>query len=608
MRRSSVRAGLVALALVPFAACSRVPPDAPERWRHGAAAGFDLLLITLDTTRADHLGAYGYPDAETPNLDRLAREGVRFSEAMTVVPLTLPAHATILTGLLPPRHGVRNNAEFRLGKEGSTLGEILQREGYATAAFVSAFVLDARYGTGRGFDTYDDRVEPVRGGVFALGTLERKAPDTTDAFLGWLGEQQRDRRIFSWVHYFDAHAPYEPPRDLALRFEGRPYDGEIALIDREVGRVLAALEAAGRMGRTLVVVVGDHGEGLGEHGEATHGHFIYDSTMRVPLILYAPRAIGLGLVDQRVVSTADLLPTVLDLLGTRDREMRDGESWVGKRRDPQRAVYLENLSPVLDFGWAPLFGARTLRLKAILAPRRELYDLADDPREERNQCGSSGSSESAGADLFSALEKHNARDSSGSNSREFVSDEERAKLAALGYLGGAGPAENDEEPADPKDRVAVHAALVEANAALSADRLDLADRWLRQAAAVSPRDRSVLFALGKLQLRRGERSAAERSFLALSEIHPRAEVSILLAQIALLDGRLTETEARLAEATRLEPGHGGILIVRGDLELSRGNRREAAASYRAAAQGDPYRAGSMAEGRLLALDRSSDGS
>lgn len=608
MRRSSVRAGLVALALVPFAACSRVQPDAPERWRHGAAAGFDLLLITLDTTRADHLGAYGYPDAETPNLDRLAREGVRFSEAMTVVPLTLPAHATILTGLLPPRHGVRNNAEFRLGKEGSTLGEILQREDYATAAFVSAFVLDARYGTGRGFDLYDDRVDPVQGGAFALGTLERKAPATTDAYLAWLGEQPRQRRLFSWVHYFDAHAPYEPPPDIALRFPGRPYDGEIALVDRAVGRVLAALEAAGRLERTVVVVVGDHGEGLGEHGEGTHGHFIYDSTVRVPLILYAPRAIGRGLVDQRVVSTADLLPTLLDLLGIGDREMRDGESWVGKRRDPQRAVYVENLSPFLDFGWAPLFGARTLRLKAILAPRRELYDLADDPREERNRYGPSGSSESAGADLFSALEQHAARDASGSNSRELVSDEERAKLASLGYLAGAGPSENEEAPADPKDRVAVHAALIEANAALSADRLDLADRWLRQAAAVSPRDRSVLFALGKLQLRRGERSAAERSFVALSAIHPRAEVSILLAQIALLDGRLTEAEARLAEATRLEPGHGGILIVRGDLELSRGNRLEAAASYRAAAQADPYRAGSMAQGRLLALDRNSDGS
>ncbi len=597
------RSGKVAAVVVALiSACSRPEPDVVEGWRRGAAAGYDLLLVTLDTTRADHLGSYGYPDAETPNLDRLAREGVRFTDAMTVAPLTLPAHSTLLTGRLPRRHGVRNNSEFRLGQEGSTLGELLQGSGYSTAAFISAFVLDARYGTGRGFQTYDDRVDAVSGTAFALGTLERKAPATTEAFLGWLERQEDGRKLFSWIHYFDAHAPYEPPPDLAERFAGRLYDGEIALVDRELGRVLAALEARGRLARTLVVVVGDHGEGLGEHGETTHGHFIYDSTMRVPLIVHAPAALGRGLVDGRVVSLADLLPTLLALLGVADGEERDGENWVGSTRDAGRAVYLENLSPFLDFGWAPLTGLRSLRAKAVLAPRRELYDLAEDPTEQKNLYPEPAGGDLGGAELFSRLEE--AAGTSGidaASGQVLASEEERAKLAALGYLGGVGPAKTDGELADPKDRVFVHAALLEANAAMSAGNLQVADGWLRKAAAVSPRDRSVLYALGKLQLRLGRTAEAERSLRALSAIHPRADVSILLAQIAIQAGREAEAERRLAEAEGLDPHHGGIFIARGDLLARQGRREAAAAAYREAIRLDPYRSSGMAKSRLATL-------
>ncbi len=232
------------------------PPDAPQQWKAGAVAGWDLLLVTLDTTRADHLGAYGYPAAETPNLDRLARSGARFTDAMTVAPLTLPAHSTIMTGLFPPRHEVRNNAEFHWGRPFDPRRE-LGAAGYATAGFVSAFVLDSRYGIGRGFATYDDQVNPVAGPSFAAGTLERKAPATTDAYLAWARRPAGRRQLFAWVHYFDAHAPYEPPPELAARFAGKPYDGEIALVDRELGRVLAALEASGRLAKTLVVAIGD---------------------------------------------------------------------------------------------------------------------------------------------------------------------------------------------------------------------------------------------------------------------------------------------------------------------------------------------------------------
>lgn len=581
------------------AGCSRPAADLPAGWRAGAAAGYDLLLVTLDTTRADHLGAYGYPAAETPHLDRLARQGVRFTEAITPVPLTLPAHASMLTGLWPQNHGARVNSEFRLGQEGSTLAEKLAAAGYETAAFVSAFVLESRYGVDRGFATYDDAVDPVAGPTFAAGTLERKAPGTTDAYLAFMGGQPEQGRRFAWIHYFDAHAPYEPPPELARRFAGRLYDGEIALIDRELGRVLAALEQSGRLARTLVVVTADHGEGLGDHGEGTHGNFIYDSTMRVPLILYAPAVLGTGVVDGRVVSHVDLLPSLLELLGIGDAEKRDGESWVGRAPDPERAVYLETTSPYHEFGWAPLFGLRSLRDKAIVAPRRELYELADDPRELNNLYAAGGAGR--GADLFARLERELAANPSLGAPQKEVSDEERAQLQALGYLGGAGPVAG-EALADPKDRVAVMAALIEANAAMAAGRLEQAERYIRQAAAGSPGDRSVLFAHGKLMLRLNRPLEAEKSFRALVKLQPRADVLVLLAQIALQDGRDEETAGFLGEAEKLDPRHGAVFIARGDLALQRGRSGEAEAAYRRAIEVDPYRSAGMARARLEAID------
>jgi choline-sulfatase len=597
-----------ALALGLASGCARPPADAVQGWRHGAAAGYDLLLVTLDTTRADHLGSYGYPDSETPNLDRLASEGVRFTDALTVAPLTLPSHATMLTGLLPPHHGVRNNSEFRLTSKSATLAEMLGREGYGTAAFVSAFVLESRYGTARGFETYDDRVEAVEGPAFASGTLERRAPQTTDAYLAWLASRAAGERLFAWIHYFDAHAPYEPPLDLARRFAGRLYDGEIAAIDRELGRVLAALERDGRLARTLVVVVSDHGEGLGEHGEPTHGHFIYDSTMRVPLLLRAPAALGTGVIDARVVSTVDLLPTILDLLGIADPEARDGESWVGRPIDDGRAVYLETLSPSLDFGWAPLFALRTLRDKAILAPRRELYDLADDPREEHNLYpgDASGSAERAEG-LFARLDSDALFQPAAAEPQAPPSEEERGQLAALGYIGGAGPAPPGESLVDPKDRVVVFRALIDATAAMSTGHFAVAEEWLRSAAAVSPDDRSVLFAQGKLAIKRNRPVEAEGYFRKLSAIQPRADVSILLAQIAMADGREDEAMARLDEAERLDPNHGGIFIARGDLLLRQGRRAAAQEAYETAIRVDPYRSAGMARARIQALPGSGNG-
>jgi arylsulfatase A-like enzyme len=281
-----------------------------------------------------------------------------------------------MTGVDPPKHGVRHNGEYRLEAGRATLAEILAGSGYETAAFISAFVLDGRFGLKRGFATYDDDVGTSESSVteFTRPIYERSAGAVTDRAITWLRGRGGTRPFFGWVHYFDPHSPKRPPGAFATRFHERPYDGEIAYMDSQIGRLLGALNAAGIEEDTLIVVVGDHGESLGEHDEETHAKLIYDSTMRVPLILSYPKRItreqGGHVVDDVVVSIADVAPTVLDLIGASAEIEFDGVSLLTARHDRDRMIYLETLAPYLDSGWSPLYGIRRHQDKYILAPRR----------------------------------------------------------------------------------------------------------------------------------------------------------------------------------------------------------------------------------------------
>jgi arylsulfatase A-like enzyme/Flp pilus assembly protein TadD len=570
----------------------------------GAATGFNILLVTLDTTRADRIGCYGYAPASTPVLDRLAAGGVRFAEAVTVAPETLPAHATLLTGLLPWNHGIRINSESRLGSQHVSLAKVARARGYQTAAFVSAFVLDARFGLDQGFDHYDDRVDTTKGGAFASGVNERRAGSTTDAALAWLRSRDRSRPFLAWVHYFDAHAPYEPPEPFASRFPGAAYDGEIAYVDAQLGRLLEGLDATGARDKTLVIVVGDHGESLGDHGERTHSVFLYRSAVRVPLVFWSP---GLfprpEVVDGTIVSLADLAPTLLDLLGVEEPPTRDGVSLLATKADPRRGVYVESLVPYLDFGWAPLFSLRSLRRSYVLAPQPECYDLRSDPQERRNLIRPKAGNNGGCAEQARLLERMLTRlpsHASASGGANALGPETRERLQALGYLGGAGPA--DTGPlADPKDMIDVAGLVLDANGLLSSGRPAEALEFARRAAARSPRDRTVLNTLAKIHLRLGQLKEAEEELRALLAIQPRADALVLLAQILILDGRQKEAGSLLDEAERLDSRHGGVFIARGDLLARQGRKDEARASYERARQIDPYRAAGAAEARLARL-------
>jgi choline-sulfatase len=607
---AAVAAALVSLLAAAAAAAAADPPPAGASFglpAPGAGRGFNLLLITLDTTRADHLGCYGDRSALTPNLDRLAAAGLRFTQAITTAPQTLPAHATILTGEDPPRHGVRMNAEDRLDDRAVTLAEALAGAGYDTGAFVSSFVLDRRFGLGQGFAVYDDRVETTAGGGFSSGENERRAEATIDDAIAWIGAK-RERPFFAWVHLYDAHAPYAPPAPFAARFAAHPYDGEIAYVDSELGRLFAYLDVKRLTARSVIVVVGDHGESLGEHGETTHSIFVYDAVTRVPLIVANPALLPAPrVVDDAVVSTADLTPTLLDLLGVADGATRDGVDWLRTPPDPQRAVYVESLVSYRDFGWAPLYALRTRTRKYVLAPRDELYDLTADPGELHDLLAAQPpADDEVGRRLRAELRRRVVADASASlasapSGGTAADAEARARIAALGYVGGAGPVAGGQL-ADPKDRIAIPNALIEANAETLAGRPEKARAILVGIKDRAKGDRSLLQALAKVDVRLGRLAEAEAALRAFRAIRPKADTSLLLAQILILDGRLDEAGALLDEAERLEPDHGGVAIARGDLLLRQGQRDAARRAYERAREIDPYRAAGAAAARVAQLD------
>ena len=345
----------------------------------------NVILITLDTTRADHLGCYGSRAGATPAADRLAARGVRFEQADSVVPLTLPSHATLLTGLLPQRHGLRVNGGGTLRGSVETLATVFFRHGFRTGAFVGSSILDHRFGLGRGFGVYDDAVTIDPQGASESLDAERAAGAVADLALGWL-RQTGPRPFFAWIHFYDAHAPYAPPQPYRSRFASSPYDGEIAYADSQVARILDFLDRAGLRDHTIVVIAGDHGEGLGDHDESTHGLLLYESTLHVPLIIAAP---GLRAhVVHESVSTTDVAPTLAALAGVPMNVVRlDGRdlsaNLVQQREPAPRDIYAETQYP-RTFGWSDLGTLRREGKKLISGKLDELFDLNSDPHETTN--------------------------------------------------------------------------------------------------------------------------------------------------------------------------------------------------------------------------------
>lgn len=556
-----------------------------------------LLLVTIDTVRADHVGAYGYRAAETPALDRLAHEGFRFDHAQSAVPLTLASHATILSGLTPPHHGLRNNGAGCFPDDRPTLATLLSAAGYSTGAFVGSFVLDHRFGLGRGFDVYDDEIERDPNAPGSLDA-ERPASQVADRAVAWLEKTQGGsggRPFFAWVHFYDAHAPYAPPEPYASRHKAVPYDGEIAFVDAQIAKLLDFLDRSGLADSTVVAVTADHGEALGEHGELTHGLLLYEPTLRVPLILRGP-GLPAGKAVGAPVGLADLAPTLAGMLGkplagasggkgVRPFDGRDLSSAIKNGSEPvETELYAETEYP-RTFGWSGLSAVRRGRLKYIAAPRAELYDLSRDPGEASNLLAEGARR----ADLETRLAKF--QEGSVAAAAAYGRDETAAKLASLGYISG-GPAGSASSAGgtrkDPKEMAPLFRKFEEANWSLQSGLLKEAVRKLEPLIAADPKNsvfRGLLAEAYRRQKDYPRAVALYRRAVADAPTDPDARYN--LAVTLQEAGQGDEARGALEEAIRRDSSRPEAHNALGIALAGKGNPLQALAQFDRTAELDP---------------------
>jgi len=572
----------------------------------GAARGANVVLVTIDTARRDHFGCYGDENARTPVVDALARGGVLVEDAVSSVPLTLPSHATILTGRYPPRLGVHDNGLDRLGPGPSTLPESLRAHGYATAAFVGAFVLDARFGLDRGFDHYDFEVSEAGYHPQMTEFNERQADAVTDSTLAWLDRHvtgDPGRPFFTWVHYFDPHLPYMSPLQSLSDLRGRPYDAEIAYADQQLGRIVAWLDRRGLRDRTLVVVTADHGESLGEHRENTHGMFVYDATLHVPLVLSCPALFeGPLKIADRVVGLVDIRATIEDLLGVASGAGGDGVSLLDAA-PPERAIYIETEGPLRMAGCSPLRGVRTHTAKFIEAPEPEYYDLEHDPAELRNLYASSPQ---LVAPLRAQLEATLAGEAAPATPQRRLSEDERTRLRSLGYTFSPAKADSGALP-DPKWQIAIFNDGMEAEALYGQGQYEAAAKLARKVTGSCPECMNAVRVLAFSEMRLGR---ADDAVAILREAVERDSDPFLvrsLVQMQILTGDLDGALATIDLHAGQHPGDGWFPLLRGDCLASQGRYQAALESYRKAAAIDPHRSGRRAAERIRETERKVQG-
>ncbi len=623
---------MVLLLLAACFGCDQQDDAPPGRIRN-------VLLISIDTCRADRLGSYGAQGGVTPNLDRLATEGTLFENVTSPAPITLPAHASMLTGTVPPFHGVRDNLAYRLGESNVTLAERLKAGGFVTGAVVGAFVLDSRFGLDQGFDSYDDRISD---GLAGTTTSGRRGEDVSRSAIAWLEEHQRDP-FFLFLHYFDPHLTYDPPEPFRSRFADDLYSGEIAYTDHSIGQVMEALRDMNLEDSTLIIVTSDHGEMLGEHEEATHSYFIYRSAARVPLIFRLPGGVPGQRISERV-GLIDVAPTVAGLLNLPPMDDVQGVDLsaaltTGTGPDPERPLYLESVVPI-TYGCNPLLGLVRGRWKYILTTRPELYDLESDPTESTNLASTRVDERvSMNESLREVLER--TEGASSPDSRAAMDDDALHKLRGLGYVGGpVQPAELTVEPGrnDPKDLIEFHRLnmgtyqLIDdgnhADAARMAQRMvdeqpDLSSGHLhlgrlaleandassalphlRRAVDLDPNDAISRFHLGRVYSRLTKPAQAIEQYQRSLELHAEnVEAHINLGIALRQEGRLEEAIEHYRRALELDPDDVDALNNLANALAGADRLEEALPYYRHAVELAPDSA-SVHSNMALALARS----
>jgi arylsulfatase A-like enzyme/Tfp pilus assembly protein PilF len=545
----------------------------------------NLVVVTLDTTRADHMGAYGRQNAGTPAFDQLAQGGVLFEHATTAAPLTLPAHSTLFTGRFPPEHGVRDNGGYFLNASETTLAETMKARGYATGGFIAAYVLDSKWGINQGFDTYFDDFDLSKYKVMSMGAIQRRGNEVMDHALPWI-EQHHGAPFFAWIHLYDAHTPYDPPSPFRERYPGDPYQGEISFADSQVGRLVQSLKDQNLLDRTVIVIIGDHGESLGDHGEKGHGFFVYESTTHVPMLIHAPFSL---MQHRRVtdpVRSVDVMPTVLDILAVPppDTVAMDGRSltplMTGASGDMGLEAYAEAVYPLHHFGWSDLRALRQGRYKLVAAPRPELYDLQDDPREERNIYPDRKSLGDRMIARLAEMEDHFKSTAQTSSQAVEIDPDAKARLAALGYVGTFVATVGDTQRsglADPKDKVGIFNKIGDAREmGQDENQLAAAMGMLLDVVKEDPNVIDAWFTLGNMSSRKGDDEGAVAYFKRALALKPDDEEAVInLAHAYRKLGRDDDALVGFRRFLQLDPKNSQVHYEIAQILIDRGQNADA---------------------------------
>ena len=576
------------------------------------APSVNVVVVTIDTLRADHLGCYGYKLIRTPNIDALAADSVRFERAYTPVPVTLPAHTVIFTGTYPTLSGMHDFSGNRLNTNQPTLATVLKQQGYATGAVIGSAVLDSRFGLNQGFDFYYDHFDFNRLQESNLEEMERPGNVVADLTLDWLGKNYRSK-FFLWMHLYDPHFPSRPPAPFSEQYKERPYDGEIAFADAQVGRLIAFLKAKDLYRNTLIVLSGDHGESLGEHGEKTHGFFIYNATLHVPVIIHLPGGTSTKTVSE-LVSLADLMPTVLQVLNVEIPTEVQGHGllplMVPRKAEESRNLYAETFLPRLHFNWSELRAVETDRYQFIDAPKPELYDLSKDPGETQNlYAAKKAVAEELRKRLTTLIGEYSASQELADKTGLDPALMERLKsLGYAGFSGGGSSAATGHSLPDPKDRVQVYELISDAIAESQHGEYQASTDKLTAALKTEANSVPIHYLLGLNYYRLHEFPKAIGEFERVLQLSPDYSLAVFQLGLAYArSGDFDQAIQTLKHALELDGTNFSAAYNLGAVYLKKQMIPEAVAAFRQTITIAPgYAPGHRALGELLFYEEKVD--
>ncbi|MCX6571286.1 MAG: sulfatase-like hydrolase/transferase [Candidatus Aminicenantes bacterium] len=611
-RRKTLVFVAAGLALAGLLAFFLLRPRTPNFGRLRGDKDWNVILITVDTLRADKVGCYGNANVATPTMDAFAARGIRYERCISQTPLTLPSHTTIMTGTLPIFHGVRDNGGFVVPSELVTMAEVFKAKGYDTAAFVAAYVLDSKWGLNQGFDTYFDKFDLSRFEKISLGEVQRPANEVIDEALGWL-EKKKAGKFFAWIHLYDPHTPYAPPEPFKSQYAQNPYLGEISYTDTQLARLWDFLGRNGLRDNLFLVFASDHGESLGEHEETTHGFFVYQSALHVPLIIATPFPELQGRTSSQTVGLVDVMPTVCEMAGIPVPAEVQGRSLVPSFFSPgaatDRLAYSETFYPRYHYGWSDLRSVQDGRFKLILAPVPELYDLDRDPGEEKNLVYLEKK----------AFEDLSARagvlmEEAGRNALEVdlkkVDEETREKLAALGYVGSFTDSSKlkGQKLANPRDKIGVFNELSKARESGLGGDSEEAIRTIRAIIAEDPAITDAHFGLGNVLYKARRFEEAVESFKKALNLKPDDSFAVInIANCYQAMGRFDEAEKFVLDYQARGFEDSQLFFLLGTLMVNHKEPEKAVSYFEKCLAGNPRSASAHNGLAAIYLNRSGDG-